>query len=95
MAELTRTSPNTSSYGAGGPYEAIVVNHLDTTYMGTLEVELLKYTSTGNNPERTGQTHTVRYLSPFYGVTHKEEHSQMTAMISPKKVMVFGWSRLM
>jgi GH24 family phage-related lysozyme (muramidase) len=37
--------------------------------MGTLEVELLKYTSTGNNPERTGQTHTVRYLSPFYGVT--------------------------
>ena len=69
MAELTRTSPNTSSYGAGGPYEAIVVNHLDTTYMGTLEVELLKYTSTGNNPERTGQTHTVRYLSPFYGVT--------------------------
>jgi len=75
MAELTRTTSSSSSYGAGGPYEAIVVNHLDTTYMGTLEVELLKYTTTGNNPERTGQTHTVRYLSPFYGVT-PQRHEQ-------------------
>jgi hypothetical protein len=52
-----------------GPYEAIVVNHLDPRYMGTLEVELLKYTSAGNTPERSGQLITVRYLSPFYGVT--------------------------
>ncbi len=76
MAQLTRTTSDNSSYGAGGPYEAIVVNHLDTTYMGTLEVELLKYTTTGNNPERTGQTYTVRYLSPFYGVTPQRDQQQ-------------------
>ena len=69
MAEYTRTRISGTRPGAGGPYEAIVINHLDPSYMGTLEVELLRNTGTGNNPERTGQMHTVRYLSPFYGVT--------------------------
>jgi uncharacterized protein (DUF2345 family) len=69
MAEYTRHRISGNRPGAGGPYEAIVVNHLDPTYMGTLEVELLRNNGTGNNPERTGQLHTVRYLSPFYGVT--------------------------
>ena len=52
-----------------GPYEAVVVNHFDRMSMGTLEVELLKYTRSNGTPERTGQLVTVRYLSPFYGVT--------------------------
>ena len=69
MAEYTRVRQSGNRPTAGGPYEAIVVNHLDPGYMGTLEVELLKNTGSGNNPERSGQLHTVRYLSPFYGVT--------------------------
>jgi hypothetical protein len=69
MAEYSRYNVSGNRPDAGGPYEAIVVNHLDPMSMGTLEVELLKNTNSGNNPERTGQLHTVRYLSPFYGVT--------------------------
>jgi len=52
-----------------GPYEAIVVSHLDPFGMGTLEVELLRVNGTSGVPERSGQLLTVRYLSPFYGVT--------------------------
>jgi len=52
-----------------GPYEAIVVSHLDPRNMGTLEVELLKHTTSGNQAERTGQIVKVKYLSPFYSVT--------------------------
>lgn len=52
-----------------GPYEAVVVNNLDTRYMGGLEVEILKYTGSANTPEKSGELITVRYLSPFYGVT--------------------------
>lgn len=52
-----------------GPYEAMVINHLDPFNMGTLEVELLKHSSSSGIPERTGQLVPVRYLSPFYGVT--------------------------
>lgn len=50
-------------------HEAIIVSHLDPTYMGNLEVELLQSSSTDALPRRTGQLITVRYLSPFYGVT--------------------------
>jgi uncharacterized protein (DUF2345 family) len=65
---LSRTVNSAGPPKAGGPYEAIIVNHLDPYNMGTLEVELLKNGS-GNNPERTGQLVTCKYLSPFYGVT--------------------------
>lgn len=54
---------------SSGPFEAIVVNHLDPHYMGTLQVELLKQTGAGNQPERTGQMIEARYLSPYYGIT--------------------------
>ena len=59
-----------------GPYEAIVINNLDTKYMGGLVVELLRYTSSGGTPERSGQLLNVKYLSPFYGVT---PHAAATA----------------
>ena len=63
------TNTQTTGFRDNGPYEAIVVNNLDTRYMGGLTVELLRYTSSGGTPERSGQLLNVRYLSPFYGVT--------------------------
>ena len=63
------TNTQTTGFRDPGPYEAIVVNNLDTRYMGGLTVELLRYTSAGGTPERTGQLLNVRYLSPFYGIT--------------------------
>ena len=53
-----------------GPYEAIVVSNLDTTYMGSLKVDVLKSSTAGSVPERLGTSIEVRYLSPFYGVTN-------------------------
>jgi hypothetical protein len=50
-----------------GPFLAKIVSHLDPTYMGTLEVQLLH--EVGNDPAREGQLHQVRYMSPFFGST--------------------------
>jgi hypothetical protein len=50
-----------------GPYLAKIVSHLDPTYMGTLEVELMH--ESGNDTDSTGQLHQVKYLSPFAGQT--------------------------
>ena len=52
-----------------GPYEAIVVSHLDPKRMGSLQVELLKNNGSGNQPEKSGQIVTVQYMTPFAGVT--------------------------
>lgn len=49
--------------------EAVIVSHMDPNYMGTLMVEIVSYTGSNARPERTGHLMTVRYLSPFYGVT--------------------------
>ena len=68
MANITRSSTEYFQ-GLPGPYEGIVVGHLDPAYMGTLKVEIVKKTSSGNDPERSGQTVEAKYLSPFYGVT--------------------------
>lgn len=62
----TRTSPNTT-LSSPGPYLAKVVSHLDPTYMGVLEVELLH--ESGNDSLEEGQLHYVQYLSPFVGQT--------------------------
>ena len=68
-SSYTRTPMYGTKIRDGGPYEAIVVNHLDVKYMGTLEVEILRYTGAGQTPERSGQLVNVKYLSPFYGAT--------------------------
>jgi len=68
-ASYKRSRHTDSKFSDSGPYEAIVVNNLDTKYMGGLTVELIKYTSAGGTPERTGQLLNVKYLSPFYGIT--------------------------
>jgi hypothetical protein len=61
---------NRITSGAGdtspGPFLAKVIGHLDSTYMGILEVELLR--PVGNDSSE-GQVRQVKYLSPFYGVT--------------------------
>jgi len=51
-----------------GPYLAEVVNHLDSTYMGTIEVALLNRMATTDVSVKS-MTFTVRYMSPFAGVT--------------------------
>src|SRR6056300_374715 len=68
MAGYTRTKFRPKP-GQPGPYEAIVVSHLDPKYMGTLQVEILRKADSGNDPERTGQLVEAKYLSPFYGST--------------------------
>ena len=68
MSEQSRT-PTSKLIRDPGPYLAKVINHLDAKYMGTLEVELLKIVSSGNSTQGTGEIITVKYMSPFYGVT--------------------------
>ena len=68
MAEQSRT-PAGHIVRDPGPYLAKVVNHLDSKFMGSLEVELLKVVESGNSTQGTGEIITVKYMSPFYGVT--------------------------
>ena len=67
VSDIRRNRPKPTQQT--GPFEAIIVNNLDTKYMGTLQVELLKTTASGNQPERSGQVFEASYLSPFYGTT--------------------------
>lgn len=64
MAKNTRTL---GKLGSPGPYLAEVSNLLDTTYMGSIEVALIR--DIPNSPFKRGSTFQVSYLSPFYGVT--------------------------
>lgn len=59
-------SSKESAESRPGPFLAKVIGHLDTTYMGGLEVELLK--PVGNEASESS-TYQVKYMSPFYGVT--------------------------
>lgn len=56
-----------SPLGRPGPFLAEVVNHLDPTYMGMLEVSL--YKGIPGSTKAEGETYVVRYCSPFQGVT--------------------------
>lgn len=69
MAEHKRTPHNISSQqGVGpGPYLARIVSHLDPTFMGSLEVTLLR--DQGNVLGEDNQTYVVRCASPFFGYT--------------------------
>ena len=51
---------------ASGPFLAKVVNNIDPTYMGMLEVEILRPVG-GTSSE--GQLHQVKMMSPFWGQT--------------------------
>ena len=49
-----------------GPFLAKVISNMDPTYMGTLEVEILR--PSGSDGTQSVY-HQVKYMSPFYGVT--------------------------
>lgn len=53
--------------GSPGPFLAEITNHLDPTYMGSVEVALIK--GIPNSIKDQGETYVVKYLSPFYGAT--------------------------
>ena len=69
-----------------GPYLATVIGHQDPTYMGTLEVQLLR--PTGNTSEETS-LHQVKYMSPFYGVTSASHLGENDDYGSTQKS--YGW----
>lgn len=73
MPEETRIGANAVELDAG-PFLAKIVSHLDPTYMGTLEVQILH--EAGNDDDREGQLRTVKYLNPFYGSTNIEYVSE-------------------
>ena len=50
-----------------GPFLAKVVSNFDPTYMGTLEVEILRPSGADGTQS---VFHSVKYMSPFYGVTN-------------------------
>ena len=50
-----------------GPWVGVITNHLDPTYMGGLEVSLIK--STMGEYALQNETVVVRHMTPFYGVT--------------------------
>lgn len=51
-----------------GPFLAKVISNIDPTYMGVLEVEILRPAMGDGSP--TG-LHRVNYMNPFYGVTDR------------------------
>jgi hypothetical protein len=55
-----------------GPYLGKIVNHLDSEYMGSIEVEILKISESGNPEGGSGYFLPCYYVSPFYGVTPRE-----------------------
>lgn len=67
MAQVKREVADKPSDISGGPYLAKIISHLDPTFMGGLEVTLLR--PDGNTIGEGGQTYPVRYASPFAGQT--------------------------
>ena len=72
---MTEVNRHRRTSGAGarrmppGPYVAKVVSHLDPKRMGTLQVQLLSNSVSGNDANfEPGQLFTVDYCMPFYGV---------------------------
>ena len=67
MSQIRRDAANITNDISGGPHLAKVIGHLDPSFMGGLEVTLLK--SDGNTVGEATQTYSVRYCSPFFGST--------------------------
>jgi hypothetical protein len=70
MAQYQRPSAQREVGNGGvgtGVILARVVSHLDPSFMGSLEVSLLK--DQGNTIGEDAQTYIVRYASPFFGYT--------------------------
>ena len=70
MSDQNEDSRNSAPAGQkpnDGPFIAKVVGHLDKSYMGKLQVQLLRESGGAENAD--GQVHLASYCSPFYGVT--------------------------
>jgi hypothetical protein len=72
MAQIKRTPANqTNRRNVGtGVYLGRVISHLDPTFMGGLEITLLR--EQGNDLADANQVYQVRYASPFFGSTAYE-----------------------
>ena len=64
----TRSDLDKNTFKAG-PFIAKVQNHLDSQFMGRLEVVLQTKSGSGNSEDEPGKAVPVDYLSPFYGIT--------------------------
>ena len=70
MAELSRPAVDDEGKRGGlttGIYVARVISHLDPSFMGSIEVNLLK--DQANTAGDDSQTFIVKYASPFFGYT--------------------------
>lgn len=68
----TRASRNSDAVVTSiepGIYIGRVVSHLDRKFMGSLKVQILKITESGNEYQETNQLLTAHYASPFTGQT--------------------------
>lgn len=75
MPEMNRKSLDEDpSSKETGLILAVVVSHLDPDYMGSLQVEKLR--QVGNDAKRTGQMASVKYISPFLGITNIDANSK-------------------
>jgi hypothetical protein len=86
MSEEIR-NPAGGELTSPGPYLARVVSHLDRTYSGYLQVEILQ--EAGNTRARQGQLHSVRYLSPFSGQTGSDYLSESNDYNNTQKAYGF------
>ena len=68
-SEFTRKSDNATKDTQPGIYVGRVIGHLDQTFMGGLNVSLLKANANGNNWDDLGQSLQCQYASPFAGQT--------------------------
>ncbi len=64
---------------SSGPYLARIVSHLDPSFMGSLEVVLLR--EAGNTTGDETQTYIVKCASPFFGYTTYEYMGKNSAVI--------------
>ena len=69
MADINNDyySPKDPPAQSSGPFLAKIVSHHDKTYMGILDVEILR--DGAGNSSYAGQVVQAKYMSPFYGIT--------------------------
>lgn len=85
MSQHKRTSANITSKAniGSGPYLARIVSHLDPTFMGAIEVTLMR--DQGNTLGNDTQTYVVKCAQPFYGYTAHEFTGQNSLMTDTQK----------
>ena len=88
--QVERTSQRgTKEQFPSQPKVAVVRNHLDTTYMGNLEVELLTSSNSGQSTNAPGQMIVAKYISPFHGVTSLQGTSDNAGHSNSQRS--YGW----